>query len=45
MLLNIEEADQVQKASTLGDGIHRIVGEGDDAALAVRVDRAFHLQP
>src|SRR5207237_6414601 len=45
MLLNIEEADQVEKASTLGDGIDWIVGEGDDAAFAVRVDRAFHLQP
>jgi len=45
MLLNIEQADEIEKASTLGDGMGWIVGEGDDAALAIGVGRALHLQP
>ena len=45
MLLDIEQANQVEKASTLRDRIDRVIGEGDDATLAVGVDRALHLQP
>ena len=45
MLVDIEQADQVEKAGALGDGIDRIVGEGDDAPLAVGVSCALHLQP
>src|SRR5258706_16276239 len=45
MLLNVEQADHIEKASTLWDGIHRVVGEGDDAAPAVGVGRALDLQP
>src|SRR5207249_1786419 len=45
MLLDIEQADQIEKTSTLRNLIDRVVGEGDDAPLTVGVGRPLHLQP
>ena len=45
MLRDIEKADEIEKASTLGDGVERVVGEGDDPALPVGMCRALHLEP
>src|SRR5436190_4230410 len=45
MLLDVKQADQIEKTSTLRDGIDRVIGEGDDTSLAVAMGRALHLQP
>src|SRR5439155_26985168 len=45
MLLDIEQADKIEKTSTHRYGTDRVIGEGDDASLAVGMGRALHLQP
>lgn len=45
MLLEIEQADQIEEPGALRDRVGRIVGEGDDTALSVETRCAFDLKP